>query len=363
MKVVLFDTGSFVQWVIPLANSLSKSNDIILIIPNTTSEDFLQQISPKVNLQIFEQTRIRNPKSFLVTAEIINKIIKFGPDIIHIQSHGGLWFSIQSFFLRKHKIVNEVHDIIPHIGDQRSKNKGYSVMSFFAKYLTSHYVVHGKNLKKQLTKEYNIDKNKVSIIPLGNLSIYQKPDSKSFDEVPNMILFFGRIWRYKGLEFLIKSEPLISKIIPNLKIVIAGEGESFDKYDKMIINRDNFLIKNYRIPNEELSELFQKAAVVVLPYIEATQSGIISIAFAYGKPVVITNVGSLSEVVEDGKHGFVVTPRDEKALAEAIIRLLEDNDLRNSMGRNAHLCGKTNLSWDQIAQTSIEIYNKTLSPR
>ena len=129
----------------------------------------------------------------------------------------------------------------------------------------------------------------------------------------------------------------------------------------MIKNKDKFIIRNYRVPNDELSKLFQKASIVVLPYIEATQSGIVAIAFAYGKPVVVTNVGSLPEVVEDGKHGFVVPPRDEKALANVIIKLLKDNDLRIRMGRNAFQAGKTDLSGDRIAEKSIEIYNKTLN--
>jgi len=360
MRIVLFDNGSFVQWVIPLANSLSLSNEIVLIIPDTTNNDFIDQISPKINLQTFKQTRISNPHSILITAEIIRNISKYNPDIIHIQSHGGLWFSLLSSFLRKYKIINEVHDITPHIGDERSKNKGYSIATYFGKKFTNHFIVHGKNLKKQMMDEYSLEEDKISIVPLGNLSIYQKSDSIIYEEEPNTVLFFGRIWPYKGLEYLIKSEPLISSFIPNLNIVIAGEGESFERYNKMIKNSSSFTIKNYRVSNDELSELFQKAAVVVLPYIEATQSGIITIAFAYGKPVVITDVGSLAEVVEDGETGYVVPPRSSYELSRAIIKILQNKKLRKKMGKKAFASSQSIISWETISKKSLKTYRMAL---
>src|SRR5512146_668340 len=95
-----------------------------------------------------------------------------------------------------------------------------------------------------------------------------------------------------------------------------------------MVHPDRFLVLNDRICDEQRAELFRNASVVVLPYIEASQSGVVPLAYQYGKPVVATHVGGLPEAVENGRTGLVVPPRDERALASAILRLLGDAELR-----------------------------------
>ena len=148
-------------------------------------------------------------------------------------------------------------------------------------------------------------------------------------------MFFGRIWKYKGLQYLIRAEPLVKAKIPDLKIIIAGEGEDFSPYDKMIVNREIYDIRNYRIPEDEVSFLFEKSTIVVLPYVEATQSGIIPIAFQFGRPLVSTRVGSLPDLIDDGKQGILVPPKDVKSLSKAIISILSDEEMLVRMSKNA----------------------------
>ena len=159
---------------------------------------------------------------------------------------------------------------------------------------------------------------------------------------------------------MIKAEPLIVKQISNAKIVIAGAGEEFEKYEEMMVNRDNFLVHNYRIPYKEGAELLQRCSLVVLPYIEASQSGVIPTAYGFKKPVVVTDVGSIPEIVDDGVTGFIVLPRNSEALADAIVKLLKDEKLRRQMGENAYKKLKTDLSWNDIAEKTIEVYKKAI---
>ncbi|KKG82671.1 glycosyltransferase [Methanosarcina mazei] len=182
---------------------------------------------------------------------------------------------------------------------------------------------------------------------------------KKINEEENTILFFGRILEYKGIDYLIKAEPLISEKIPNIKIIIAGSGD-FSKYESMINHKNHFEIINEYIPDEKVSELFQKSSVVVLPYIEASQTGIIPIAYAFKKPVVATDVGSLSEVIVDGVTGFIVPPRDSKLLADSLLNILLNKNLKNSMGSAAYEFMKENMSWKGIAQKTIGEYQKLL---
>jgi glycosyltransferase involved in cell wall biosynthesis len=148
--------------------------------------------------------------------------------------------------------------------------------------------------------------------------------------------------------------------VPNAKVIIAGAGEDFKKYERMMINRNNFIVHNYRIPYKEGAELFQRCSVVALPYIDASQSGVIPTAYGFKKPVVVTDVGAIPEIVDNGITGFIVPPKNPEALAEAIIKLLKDEKLRIGMGENAYKKLKTDLSWDNIAEKTIEVYKMAI---
>ena len=158
-------------------------------------------------------------------------------------------------------------------------------------------------------------------------------DDRERDEIEeqdNLIFHFGRIWAYKGLEYLIRAEPLITQRRPTAKIVIAGEGDDFAPYRRMMVNPDNFIVYNEYVSNDKRAELFRRASLVAMPYVEATQSvGVIPIAYTFGKPVVATAVGGLPNQVDDGQTGLLVPTHNERALANAIIYLLENKEVRN----------------------------------
>ena len=142
----------------------------------------------------------------------------------------------------------------------------------------------------------------VDVVP--HISLGSAPDdAPSHDQEPT-ILFFGRIWEYKGLEYLIRAEPLITAEVPNAKIVIAGEGEDFDRYRRLMVHPERFVVYNEYVSDDVRATLFQQASVVALPYIEASQSGVLPLAYMHMKPVVATTVGGLPEMVDDGSDGI-----------------------------------------------------------
>jgi glycosyltransferase involved in cell wall biosynthesis len=181
------------------------------------------------------------------------------------------------------------------------------------------------------------------------------------EEELHTIMYFGRIWGYKGIRYLIEAEPMISEKIPDLKIIIAGTGEDFQKYRDMMVNKDRFIVHNEFISHKMVAELFQKAGLIVLPYTDGSQSGVIPQAYAFKKPVVVTDVGSLPEAVEHGKTGYIVPPKDPEKLADAIIDLLTDNEKRKRMGERANKKTQEELAWKNIASNTIEVYKKALS--
>ena len=112
----------------------------------------------------------------------------------------------------------------------------------------------------------------------------------------------------------------VHELFPNLRIIIAGKGRFYfdiEEYKKL----DYFQIENRFIPDNELADMIRNCEFTVVPYIDATQSGVIMSAYAFNKPCVATNVGGLPEMVIDGKNGIIVKPKNVEALADAICKL------------------------------------------
>lgn len=284
---------------------------------------------------------------------MIKHLLEIKPDVIHTSMVHPSIIPLLPFLKKIAPVVATIHDVHSH---PEEPNFIFDMSILITSKFADLDFVHGEKLKLELINR-GVLNSKISTIPHGDYSFFNSINHKKINEDENTILFFGRILEYKGIEYLIKAEPLISSQIPNFKIIIAGNGD-FSKYESMIANKDRFEIINEYIPDEKVSELFQKASIVVLPYIEASQTGIIPIAYAFKKPVVATDVGSLPEVVIDGVTGFIVPPKDPKSLADSLLNVLLNKNLKNSMGDAAYEFMKKNMSWKGIAQKTIEEYTK-----
>jgi glycosyltransferase involved in cell wall biosynthesis len=360
----IISLGGFIDYQIQLANALSRKNTVMLVIfANTLPDENIETIEKKVDFHLLGRGRPSyHPTSLLILKDFIKKMNEFKPDVIHLQLGGGIIDLALLPFFKKYPVVSTFHDIKLHAGEN---NWWQNFIRYWIRKYSNQIIVHGEKLKEQMIEEYNIPEEKVHAIPIGEHEVapFKKYEREDIKEDGNLILFFGRIWKYKGLEYLIKAEPLITKEVPDAKIIVAGTGENFKNYEKMMVNRDNFIVHNRYIPYKEGAELFQRCSLVALPYIDASQSGVIPTAYGFKRPVVVTNVGSIPEIVDNGITGFIVPPKNPEALAEAIVKLLKDEKLRKQMGENAYKKLKTDLSWDNIAEKTIEVYEKAIEDR
>jgi glycosyltransferase involved in cell wall biosynthesis len=255
-------------------------------------------------------------------------------------------------------LVLTVHDSLIHVGDADSGKTPQWVYDR-ACYRAQQRIVHAPQVKDSLLQRLHIPSSTVHVIPyvlVGDNGI-EGEGSKGDDPV---VLFFGRIWEYKGLEYLIRAEPLITSQVPNAKIVIAGTGEDFERYRRMMTHPDNFVVYNEYVSDEKRAELFRQASVVVLPYIEASQSFIISIAYRFEKPVVATTVGGLPEMVDHGRTGYLVPPRDSQALADAIVPLLQNAQLRQCFGENGRRKVDVECAPEVVASKTRMVYQEAI---
>ncbi len=171
-------------------------------------------------------------------------------------------------------------------------------------------------------------------------------------ENDHVALFFGYIRKYKGLHVLLDAIKKVASEIP-FTLVVAGEFYEDEKpYREQIktlgISERVKMFSDY-IPNNEVTMYFSAADVVVLPYIDATQSGIAQIAYNFGKPVITTDVGGLAEIVVDGRTGLVVPPNSPGDLADAIVRFFREG-LAERFSKAVSEQKKL-YSWDNLVNT------------
>ena len=352
---IAFDSG---ELSVRLASALAEEvEDLCLMLAKQAAAPHLRLLSSRVNFHPFYRPRLRDVfQQLRLMVRLIRYIRRYNPDVIHLQkSH--LWFSLALPLLQHYPLVISIHDPRDHTGDQFSRRTPQTIKDFGYR-RADRVIAHNEQMKQVIIEELGISEEIIHIVPLverGDPTL--QPDVAEED---NLVLFFGRIWEYKGLAYFIKAEPLVTKQIPEARFVIAGRGDDFAPYERMMINRENFIVHNEFVSYEKRAELFRRASVVVLPYIEATQSGVIPVAYSHGKPVIATRVGGLPAQMEDGQTGFLVPPRDEKALADKIIRLLRDKTLRRRLGANARRKLETEWSAEAVAKKTIPVYEAAI---
>ncbi len=382
MKVVYIlpiSWGGIPHYTAELANKMSDLAETYVIKPKDKNTQLFSE-----NVTVIEAFKpvvfskntaisafsFRNVKSFLSFFSISRVIRDINPDIIHypeVYAHIALAHYTRRSKLERYPIICTYHNTFP-IRDLLFNNVMGSLLygiialtnDILKRIINANGIIVHTKLNKKILVRRGVEPYKIFIIPHGSFSIFKLNRNgksiqiKSRDD--KVVLFFGYILKNKGVQYLIEAGKLLSKLDSRIKIVIAGEG----KLPK-IENNNIFKIYNHYIPNEMIHDLFTQADVVVLPYIfHQGHSGVLNMAFAFGKPVIVTNVGDFPNLVTDGREGIIVPPKNPQALAEAIIRLLENNKLRKKMGRNA-LKKSEELSWNRIAKKHLKIYKTVIN--
>ncbi|NUM31775.1 MAG: glycosyltransferase family 4 protein [Bacteroidetes bacterium] len=228
----------------------------------------------------------------------------------------------------KSKIVAITDNLVPH--EKRFGDK------MFTKYFLNSchgFVAMSKSVLSDLKK---LIKNKPTLYnPHPIYNSFQNQVSKTeackilnLDNTYNYLLFFGFIRAYKGLDLLLKSFAKTDRKKFNLKLIIAGEFYEnekpyFELLETLELKKDVIFFKDF-IPDSKVHLYFSAADITVQPYKEATQSGVTQVSYFYNKPMIVTNIGGLPELVPNGKAGFVVEKNPEE-IAKAIEKFYTEN--------------------------------------
>jgi D-inositol-3-phosphate glycosyltransferase len=248
---------------------------------------------------------------------------------------------------KKSKVVAIADNIIPH-----EKIPGGNLLSRYFVKSCDGFVVMSRAVLNDLDKFDKVRPRKFSPHPLYDN--FGEAVSKSYakknlglEEATNYILFFGFIREYKGLDLLIKAfADERFRTLP-VKLLIAGEfyvdGKPYlDLIDSLGL-KEKIVLRTEFIENKDIVNYFCASDIVAQPYKEATQSGVTQIAYHFEKPMLTTNVGGLSEMVPDGKVGFVVAP-DVNEISDALLRFFNENK-EKEFSANAAV-EKKRFSWE-----------------
>ncbi|SEW42678.1 glycosyltransferase family 4 protein [[Clostridium] fimetarium] len=269
------------------------------------------------------------------------------------RTHYGHWNSIIEKCLKKDRIVSICHDPIKHSGEKAYFEK--AVQNSIKE--ADDVVVLTESFKSLVNKNYGIPLDRIHFVPHGRMTMYlEKQNNRhkmDYSGENFNFLFFGRIEEYKGLHVLAKAGQIILEKRDDFSIVVAGNGD-FSPYEKDYSKIKNVKIINRFIPDEEVGCLFDGPNVVtVVPYIDATQSGVIPIAYEYATPIIASNTGGLKEQLNNGEIGLLFDAGDSQDLANKMEYIMNNIEEFN---RQSELMKKfrETLKWDVISKKLLD---------
>lgn len=314
--------------------------------------------------------KLEKARNYIASWRKIRQLIRSEQiDVLHIQ-----WVILSPLdwvFLRSIKrrsrvrIVDTVHDILPfneHFYDRHFYKKIYG--------LADSVVVQAQTNMDRFKTLFPRDAQKLTMIPLGNFNDYADAGDGSrllrrwgIGEGDFVFLFIGQIKKVKGLDVLLEAFDRAHRGHPDMKLVIAGNPWKDDfaeyqaKIDDINAGGEASVFTDIRfIPDEELGDFYDLADVVVLPYRDIYQSGVVRLSYAYKKPVIATRLAAFKEVIQDGVTGWLCESCDADDLSQKLLAAYAYSAQISSMGVLGHSQVVQRFSWDGIACEYLNIY-------
>jgi glycosyltransferase involved in cell wall biosynthesis len=382
-----------VEYFCNLANSVSALCPAIGIA-NLDRE--APPVEPSSRLRVL---RVWHLNSLSYPFRILKTCLRLRPKVVHVNHeymmYGrplyGTLMPLLLFLLKiaRRPTVLTLHSVVPHesvwngffrrYGSQRLaplKTLFFLAWTKLTLRLSSHVIVHSQASRGILSNQYGYPSRNISVIGHGVEASIAMSRSTAKDFLGfggrKVVLNFGYIHQKKGIEHIIRAMGEVSKAHPDALLVIAGgphvshatRPNEFREYVDRLATavqethaENNVLLKTEYVPDDLLPIYFSSADVVALPYVEQFgTSGVLARAMAAGKAVVATRVNPFFEIIENGVNGLLVDPESPGQLSDAIVRLLDNSVLRDSLGNNLKNSAR-GLHWSDVAKMHVEVYS------
>lgn len=358
MKIVVIHMGrkgAGPVYSLEMAKALNREGHQIYYYASNKVENIRFVRSENFNCRFFNtyDSKLSYLRSILIPTTIrsIAKCIKKdNPDVVYLTMND-LWAPFIFPKIKGITRIKTIHDVGIHEGNNSWFNKWWNKTNFRD---AEKYVILSKAFLPVLLDKGILAQN-ISVIPHAGFDYYTKYSISEFHEFSFSLLFFGRIDKYKGIALLLDAMPIIVDKFPRVSLKIVGNGDISKYKEKINSLKNNVTVVNRWINDNEVAHYISKCDIIVLPYIHATQSGVIPLAYAFSKPVVATNVGGLGEQIIEGKTGLIINEIDKKAFANGIISLLSNPKKTQIMGQNAYRYMLENLTWSSSAKRLLNL--------
>lgn len=368
MKIVVLGTawpyrGGIALFNERLAREFQKENDEVItytftlqypsfLFPGKTQ--YSEEPAPQ-DMNIVRKVSSVNPFNWI---KVGRELKKMAPDLIVI----GFWLPFMAPCLGsiariarkngKTKVVSVVHNIVPH--EHRIGDKMFA--SYFCNSVDG-FVAMSDSVLNDLTLFDSVKPRVFCRHPLYDNFGKQVDREEALSELGldtnnRYMLFFGLIRDYKGLDIMLKAyaDSRLRKM--GVKLIVAGEfynnAEKYFELEKELGLEGEVIWHREFVPDSKVRYYFGAADIIVQPYKSATQSGVTQIAYHFEKPMIVTNVGGLAEIVPNGKAGYVVEP-DEKEIADAIVDFFGNN--RQDEFKEGLLFEKRKYAWSNMTKS------------
>ncbi|MCW1383857.1 glycosyltransferase [Novosphingobium sp. KCTC 2891] len=358
MRIALIATHH-ADYAASLAAALAEEHDVLLVLSRRNAG---RQLSPESLAWLRQRMDVRivphhlAPLQPVIAGICAWHIARFRPDVVHVQEHPTRSMAQLAGLLKgRLPFITTVHDPLPHSGEDDRAARVFARAYRRLRAASDRIIVHGALLAADLAGT-GVDPAKIAAIPHGVLHF-----GRHGTPVPpvaakhNRLIFFGRMEAYKGLAELLDANDIWLRDGLPVELLIAGAGPEMARHAKRLGARNVTAITR-RLGQAELESLVAGSAAAVLPYRDATQSGVIASAFGAGRPVIATDVGSLKEAVQDA--GLIVPPMDVAALADAGRRLIETPGLLEQLEEAVQRRCREDLNWQNIAARTAQLYRE-----
>lgn len=357
---VLLACEWFVKYTAGLARGLADNGcDVVLL---TRDHDFEFGDEPGAMREFVREAlaggarhaqlggRVRDPRRLGDVLRLRRELAAWRPDFVHVQDSlpHDLRLAVAAGLPRRRYAIT-VHDPRPHPGDERPSPR-IRLLRRALRRGADLVFAHSEELAEELRRTGDV-RGSLEIVPHGlpGGAVWPLPPRPS-------LLFFGRLSRYKGIDTLLDAMPSVWEELPDVTLTIAGDGP-LPESETLADPRVTVLAEH--VPESEVPGLFAACTCVVLPYRQASQSGVGAEAKRFGRPMVATAVGGLPELV-DSSCGRIVPPEDPAALAGAIREVLGTPGLAAELGEGARLSGLES-SWSRVGARTLAAYRRYLS--
>lgn len=370
--------GGMAQYSAQLANALAEHVQVTVIAPESDEIDEL--FDDRIGVYTLPRPDAADSKRGAIRALIVTSIrvnwylIRHRPDVVHVPFLAGIpsILAVPCLWVHRIPIVATIHDPVSHQGQEIGI--GLCTVDFrvvalrIATLAVDAIIVHGTECKQQAVAA-GYPANKITVFPHGLYSHFEAADTGADPIIDdehddnNVLLFFGKIRPNKGFDRIPAIVDAVATEVDDVTALVAGTSDVGWQIDRAALERtvdslrrhDRIELHDRYIPSDQVGRFFRSATAVVLPYYDATASGVAMTAYAFETPLVASHTGDMGRMIERDQTGLLADPEDTAELADKAIEVLTNDSLREQLTEHIHE-QKEQYAWSTIAEQTITLY-------